>query len=146
MSDPEQTTPDTSVLDDADYISLSTVRADGSAVATPVWLRGSDGVYDVMTAADSHKVRRLQANPTVEVAPCDVRGNVAPGAARFRGTAELITDPPIVERTVAAIRGQYPIMGRMIPLLSKVRSLLPGGTTPDYLIVKITVTEALDRS
>uniref|UniRef100_UPI0035C73D21 pyridoxamine 5'-phosphate oxidase family protein n=1 Tax=Streptomyces sp. TaxID=1931 RepID=UPI0035C73D21 len=39
----------------------------------------------------SWKVKRLRADPAVEVAVCDVRGNVSEGAARVRGTARLVT-------------------------------------------------------
>jgi uncharacterized protein len=58
------------------YISLTTVRKNGTKVATPVWF-GEDGnrLY-VMTRGTMGKVKRIRNNPLVEVAPCTIRGNV----------------------------------------------------------------------
>ena len=58
------------------YISLTTLRKDGSKVATPVWF-GEDGdkLY-VMTRSDLGKTKRIRNNPHVRVAPCTVRGKV----------------------------------------------------------------------
>jgi PPOX class probable F420-dependent enzyme len=58
------------------YISLTTVRKNGTKVATPVWF-GEDGdrLY-VMTRSTMGKVKRIRNNPLVEVAPCTMRGNV----------------------------------------------------------------------
>jgi uncharacterized protein len=58
------------------YISLTTVRKNGTKVATPVWF-GEDGdkLY-VMTRSDMGKVKRIRNNPLVEVAACTMRGNV----------------------------------------------------------------------
>ncbi|HJN91174.1 MAG TPA: hypothetical protein QGF05_00435 [Dehalococcoidia bacterium] len=44
---------DTAELDDAKYISLTTYKRDGSGVATPMWLVGADGMYQVITEAES---------------------------------------------------------------------------------------------
>jgi uncharacterized protein len=64
------------------YISLTTVRKNGTKVATPVWF-GEDGnkLY-VMTRSDMGKVKRIRNNPLVEVAPCTIRGKVT-GDALF---------------------------------------------------------------
>jgi PPOX class probable F420-dependent enzyme len=58
------------------YISLTTVRKNGTKVATPVWFgEDSDKLY-VMTRSTMGKVKRIRNNPLVEVAPCTVRGKV----------------------------------------------------------------------
>ncbi|WP_282697610.1 PPOX class F420-dependent oxidoreductase [Streptomyces sp. CC208A] len=72
------------------YISLTTYRKNGTGVATPVWYAVEDGRVYVWTRADSWKVKRLRNNPEVELAPCDVRGNVPEGAARMPGTARIV--------------------------------------------------------
>jgi uncharacterized protein len=58
------------------YISLTTVRKNGTKVATPVWF-GEDGdKLFIMTRSDMGKVKRIRNNPLVEVAPCTIRGKV----------------------------------------------------------------------
>ncbi|MEE8599712.1 PPOX class F420-dependent oxidoreductase [Euzebya tangerina] len=135
---------DTDAIDEADYILLVTFRQDGSPVPTPVWVHGSDGSYAVMTKVDTHKVSRLRQDSRVEVAPCDIRGNIAPGAPRFTGTARLETDPDVVARTVQAITGQYGFRGTVMRLLRRGRDLLPGDREETHLIVQITLDDRLD--
>jgi PPOX class probable F420-dependent enzyme len=58
------------------YISLTTVRKNGTKVATPVWFgEDSDNLY-VMTRSTMGKVKRIRNNPLVEAAPCTMRGNL----------------------------------------------------------------------
>jgi uncharacterized protein len=58
------------------YISLTTVRKNGTKVATPVWFgEDSDKLY-VMTRSTMGKVKRIRNNPLVEVAPSTMRGSV----------------------------------------------------------------------
>lgn len=58
------------------YISLVTLRKDGTAVATPVWFAEHEGKLYVMTRGDSGKAKRLRRNPNVRVAPATIRGSV----------------------------------------------------------------------
>jgi uncharacterized protein len=74
------------------YVSLTTYRKDGTAVATPVWhVRNGDDLL-VVTEVDTGKVKRIRRNSRVAVAVCDFRGTVAPGAARAEGTARLLDE------------------------------------------------------
>ncbi len=58
------------------YLSVTTFRRDGAAVATPVWfVRDFDRLL-VETEAGSHKVRRIRRNPYAVIAPCTARGRV----------------------------------------------------------------------
>ena len=58
------------------FISLTTFRKSGAAVATPVWF-ALDGNRLVMTTdGTSGKVKRIRNNSRVEVAPSDMRGKV----------------------------------------------------------------------
>jgi hypothetical protein len=58
------------------YISLTTFRKNGAAVATPVWFgEEADKLY-VMTRSDMGKTKRIRNNPRVRVAPCTIRGKV----------------------------------------------------------------------
>jgi PPOX class probable F420-dependent enzyme len=58
------------------YISLTTFRKNGAAVATPVWFGEEDDKLYVMTLGDSGKTKRIRNNPQVKVAPCTIRGKV----------------------------------------------------------------------
>ena len=87
------TAPDPSTLDAltrARYISLTTYRKDGTAVATPVWHVVQDGLLYVWTEAGSWKVKRLRNDARVGVVVCDVRGRIAPDAARAEGTGRVL--------------------------------------------------------
>lgn len=64
------------VLDGAQYMSLTTYRKDGRAVATPVWFTEDNGKVYVMTFGSTGKVKRIRNNPTVQVAPSDARGTI----------------------------------------------------------------------
>ncbi|MBM9618327.1 PPOX class F420-dependent oxidoreductase [Streptomyces zhihengii] len=74
----------------ARYISLTTYRRNGTAVATPVWFAVDGGELFVWTRSDSWKVKRLRNDSRVRVTVCDARGNVAEGAPTAEGTARLI--------------------------------------------------------
>lgn len=81
-------TPALSQLDRAQYLSLTTVKRDGTEVATPVWF-GVDGKQIlVFTSASSGKVKRIRNESAVSVAVCDARGSVK--SPPFTGTAVLL--------------------------------------------------------
>ncbi|PYX31269.1 MAG: PPOX class F420-dependent oxidoreductase [Acidobacteria bacterium] len=56
------------------YISLTTLRKNGTPVATPVWFGEEDERLYIMTRSDSGKYKRIRNNPQVRVAPCTIRG------------------------------------------------------------------------
>jgi len=58
------------------YLSLESFRADGSAVATPVWFVLDEDRLFCRSDAESFKVKRIRRNPPVTVAPCGLRGKV----------------------------------------------------------------------
>ena len=72
------------------YISLTTFRKTGAAVATPVWFGEDAGKLYVMTRSDMGKTKRIRNNPQVKVAPSSIRGKVT--GPEFSATARLL--PP----------------------------------------------------
>ena len=89
------------------FVSLTTFKKDGSAVATPMWIgRDGDHVF-FWTPADSWKAKRAKNNPEVIMAPCSRGGKVRPGAVQVHGVAEVITDPATVKRLAGVIRRKY---------------------------------------
>jgi|SRR5919197_747628 PPOX class probable F420-dependent enzyme len=84
--------PIPSELQGQKYFSLATFRKSGVAVYTPVWFAESNGKLYVKTRNDSGKFKRIRNNPTVRVAPCNIRGKITgpefTGRARILPTAE----------------------------------------------------------
>jgi len=101
-------------LGDERYINLETFKKDGNGVKTPVWCVPLDGKIVVYTNGTSYKVKRLQRNPRVRVAPCDVRGNVR--GAWVDGECHIIDDAARVERAHRAFIDKYGWQVRMLDL------------------------------
>jgi PPOX class probable F420-dependent enzyme len=72
------------------YISLTTFRKTGAAIATPVWFGEDGGKLYVMTRGDMGKTKRIRNNPQVKVAPSTIRGKVT--GPEFAATARIL--PP----------------------------------------------------
>jgi PPOX class probable F420-dependent enzyme len=68
------------------YLNLETVRRNGVSVRTPVWFVQDGETLFVRTVGTSGKVKRLKANPRVQVMPCgqagEPLGSWTPGQAR----------------------------------------------------------------
>lgn len=58
------------------YLSLTTFRRDGRAVATPVWFAFDDDRIVVWSGAAAGKVKRIRNNSRVIVARCDYKGKI----------------------------------------------------------------------
>lgn len=104
----EQTPPDGdhafASLRGAEFMVLTTYRRSGEPVPTTVWFAEAGGKIYLTTSRDAGKIRRLVANPAVQLAPSDRVGNVhgpaVPGVARLLRPAE--SDP-----AMAALRAKY---------------------------------------
>lgn len=68
------------------YISLTTFRRTGVAVATPVWFVQDGGHLLVRTGATTGKVKRIRNNTQVTVAPCTGMGKVTGPVWNARAT------------------------------------------------------------
>ncbi|MDT3399497.1 PPOX class F420-dependent oxidoreductase [Streptomyces sp. B1866] len=89
------------------YVSLVTYRRDGTPVATAVWAAVDGDGLVVWTGAGSGKTKRLGRDPRVTVAPCDLRGRVAPGEGEVRGTGQVVAGPADMARVCAALDRKY---------------------------------------
>jgi PPOX class probable F420-dependent enzyme len=74
------------------YVSLTTYRKNGDAVATPVWHAVSDGELFVVSEAAAGKVKRIRNNSDVVVTACGFRGQIEPGAPTAHGTARILDE------------------------------------------------------
>lgn len=109
----------------AKYVSLTTFRRTGEAVATPVWIApaadGSDRLV-VITVDDTGKVKRLAHTRTVELRPCDMRGRVAADAPTYRGEGVVVRDAAEVAAVRAAVVAKYGLPARFSDLVDAVTS------------------------
>jgi uncharacterized protein len=93
------------------YINLETYRKNGRGVRTPVWFVESssdDGsTLYVRTSDDTGKYKRIRNNPSVQVAPCDMRGSVkgkwVKGEARIASEEEKLKAFKMLEKKYGII-------------------------------------------
>lgn len=117
------------------YVSLTTYRRNGTAVATPVWIAPlGDGRAGFTTGADSGKVKRIRNNPAVTLQPCSMRGAIVPGAPEVRATAVFVTGDAGAP-VVAAIRAKYRLMSSLLLVGSTLRRLVGRGDDPHAAII-----------
>ena len=114
------------------YINLETYRKNGQGVRTPVWfvemINGDGSVLYVRTSDDTGKYKRVRNNPSVQIAPCDMRGGVkgnwVKGEARIADEEEKIKAFKMLEK-------KYGIIYKMT------RIFLSG---KNYVVIAIRIT------
>ena len=129
------------VLGSAKYISLTTFRSDGTAVATPVWVVREADTLRVITDPMSGKAKRLRNNPDVLVSPCDMRGRVTPGAVSVTGKVAF-QDADTTRATMATITKKYGLMGRVLTFMNTRRAKKASGGTPAHVGLTVTLDAA----
>ncbi len=118
------------------YVSLTTFRRDGTAVATPVWIAALDnGRFGFTTDASSWKVKRVRNNPAVELRPCSMRGTVAPDAPVVAAMAEIVSDPAAYKPVLSAIKKKYGLAARAVELGATLKGLITRKSQPDCALV-----------
>ena len=101
------------------FVSLTTYKKNGDAVATPMWL-GRDGDHlFVWTPADSVKIKRVRNDPRVTLVPCGRFGKPNNDAEPVAGTAEVITEPATVRRLAEVIRHKYGLEYWVVTLIER---------------------------
>ncbi len=117
------------------YLSLTTFRADGTPVATPVWLVRDGDELRVITDGTSGKVRRIRANPNIRVAPCDARGRLS--GPTFPAVAAL-QDEAGTNRTADMITRRYGLLGRVFMWRSGRRRRNNGESISQGLTIRLS--------
>lgn len=104
----------TSHLLDHKYINLETYRRSGKAVCTPVWFVTDNDTIYVITTKETGKVKRLQNNQAVRIAPCGFRGEMkgewASGTAKFAENDES-------EKALKLRKKKYGLQARLVGAL-----------------------------
>src|SRR3954469_8208757 len=87
------------------YCVVVTYRKNGDPMPSPVWFGTANGKLYFQTAATAGKVKRINRNPEVRIAPSTSRGR--PLGAPFVGTARVVPaeDKAAAERFVQANYG-----------------------------------------
>ena len=98
------------------YLNLETLRESGEGVPTPVWFALQGGKFYIRTLGNSFKVKRIQANPVVRMAPCqangDLKGTWTPGRA-------VIGSPEEIERAQQLFNSKYGLRKRLFELFGR---------------------------
>jgi PPOX class probable F420-dependent enzyme len=101
-------------LKDEKFVSSTTYRKSGAAVATATWIVPlDDGRVGFWTSSASGKYKRLCSNPKITLQPSDGRGRIKAGTAAIDGTAELITSGPVFDSLQGKVREKYGFMVQM---------------------------------
>ena len=125
---------DTTTLAKEPFISVTSFKRDGTAVATPVWCVGKDGSLLVFTEAQSGKVKRIRHDRHVCIAPCTFRGT--PRGPAVEADATLVHDTAEVEALLAR---KYGWMWQGYNLLMAAARWLRRQARPDAVTVMITL-------
>lgn len=120
---------------DAQYVSITSFRANGKGVSNPVWISDQgDGTLGFTTASASHKVARLRNDPRITLTPCDIRGKVETDADTLSGTATVVTGTAF-ERVRDNQAAKYGVQFTAMGLLDKAGKLLRKGSVSDVGVV-----------
>ena len=72
---------------------------------TPVWLAGYHHRYYLFSEKTAGKVRRIRANPTVQLAACNSRGKV--GSDWLTADARILDEAGLITKAYTALREKY---------------------------------------
>lgn len=109
-------------LDSARYVALTTFKKDGTPVATPVWITGTNGSYAFTTGDNAWKSKRLNKNPNVTVQVSDWRGKVMPNTRVFVGTGIVDTSESGIAEVERALLKKYSWQFKLTQLTDVVRN------------------------
>ncbi|MGA5464387.1 PPOX class F420-dependent oxidoreductase [Mycobacterium sp. NPDC050041] len=113
------------------FVSLTTFKRNGDAVATPLWLVSDGGALVFWTPADSWKVKRVGRDARVTMAACSRSGKVSPGEQAVAGRGEVIEDAGEVRRVEDLFRRKYGLGHRVVTAIER---LIRRGHTRRVLI------------
>jgi PPOX class probable F420-dependent enzyme len=112
-------------IEDEKYVSFTTFKRDGTAVASPVWIVPVDGgKCGFWTASSSGKAKRLKNNPKVLLQPSDSRGRVTAGSTAVEGTAVVVAGGPEADAVRAKVKAKYGFMVHVTKTLFTLNKLI----------------------
>lgn len=93
------------------YLNLRTFRKNGEPVDTPLWVAAEDDILYLYTQKASGKVKCIRNNPSVEVAPCNARGQIK--GEWLPATATVDETPETLQKVIALLREKYGIQFKL---------------------------------
>jgi PPOX class probable F420-dependent enzyme len=102
------------------FVSLTTFKRNGDAVASPMWIVGEGEQLWAWTPSDAWKVKRIRRDPRVTLTRCGRTGKVPPGQPAVEATAEVITDPAQVAHVESLVRRKYGWEFRIVTLIEAI--------------------------
>jgi len=100
------------------YISLESFRKTGEGVATPVWFAEERGILYVYSEAASGKIKRIRNNPSVRIAPCDMRGALR--GDYIEATARILESDE-AQHADDLLNAKYFLLKRLLGFFAKFR-------------------------
>lgn len=122
-------------LGDERFVSLTTFRSSGEAVATPVWVVRDGDALVAYTTGESGKTARIRRGSEVELRACDRRGRVEAGTPTVRATAVVDESPEAVRSAEGLLRIKYGWEFGGIRALQAAERLLGRPTSPRTRVV-----------
>ena len=108
------------ILNQEQYINLSTQKRDGRFVNTPVWFsqEGETNNYYIFSTKNAGKIKRIRNFPNVKVAPCNGCGKLK--SDWIDAKAELIDEPEKIKFSFSALRNKYGFRFKISDCFSKI--------------------------
>ena len=120
------------------YLSVTSFKRDGTAVATPLWFVSDGSRLFALTDLHSAKVRRMRRNPRVLVASCRVDGKLRSEPIPAR--VQVLTATPALERVQQLLIERYKLSYRFVMLIYRLGRRLRGQrSVADGAALAITV-------
>jgi PPOX class probable F420-dependent enzyme len=120
------------------YLSVTTFKRDGTAVATPVWFVSDGRRLFAFTDLHSAKIRRIRRNPHVLVASCRADGKLR--GEPVSGRAEVLTADADLARVQKLLLTRYKISYRVVMLFYRLGRRIRGKqSVADGAALAITV-------
>jgi PPOX class probable F420-dependent enzyme len=113
----EQSLAETQRLASGSYISLTTYKKDGTAVATPVWVATDGSRLYVWTDGTAGKVKRIRNRGHVRIAPCDARGALQ--GEPVDASARVLDAPEDVAKVERLLADKYGVQFKLFRTAGK---------------------------
>lgn len=129
-------------LGDERFVSVTSLRRDGTPVATPVWVVAAEGHLYVWTGSQTGKAKRIRNNPSVMIAPCTRLGTVTGPAVPAQAAIVPLEERPGIWRLFVAKYGLgLRMIGRAERILGRLR-LGPFHKQGERIYLELTITTA----
>jgi uncharacterized protein len=129
-------------ISDEKYVSSTTYKKSGAAVATPTWIVPLDGGrVGFWTSSASGKFKRMRSNSRITLQPSDARGRVKAGTTPVEGRVDLVRSGADFDAVQSKVRAKYGFMVGMSKFFNTLGHLGKGPFPYGDVGVVITLSE-----